>query len=97
MMRLTYVAAGDPEGLRTSQYAEMADGGDDLYRTNIQIGELNSINASLALIRYKQLKGFYVDATDAIHLLFDVTDLKTASIIPGGDVDGEDEDDAEAA
>ena len=65
MMRVTYVAPGDPLGLRHARLVEMGVGGDDLYRSNIQIGELNSLNACLALIRYKQLRGFYVDATQA--------------------------------
>jgi hypothetical protein len=86
MVRLTYVAAGDPRGLRQKGYAEMADGGDDLYRTNIQIGELNALNACLALIRYKQLRGFYGQTIAYDHLLMDITDLKTAGEGPDDEV-----------
>ena len=80
MMRVTYVAPGDALGLRNAQLVEMGDGGEDLYRTSIQMGELNALNACLALARYKQLRGFYVDAVDGPHLLFDVTDLRTVVI-----------------
>ena len=31
------------------------------YRTFVQIAELNALNAALAVIRYKQLRGFYTD------------------------------------
>ena len=31
------------------------------YRVFVQIGELNALNAVLAVIRYKQLRGFYAD------------------------------------
>jgi hypothetical protein len=34
---------------------------DDLYRRNIQIAELNALNAALAVIKWKKLCGFYVD------------------------------------
>ena len=34
---------------------------DDTYATNIQVAELNALNASLAVIRWKRLCGFYVD------------------------------------
>jgi len=103
MMRITYVAAGDPLDLRHAQLAEMGDGGENLYRSNIQIGELNALNACLALIRYKQLRGFYVDSTDGAHLLFDVTDLRTVTSTiddgeeTGGEADLDDDDEAEAA
>lgn len=38
-------------------------GGDDdeLYRSNIQVGDLNRLAATLAVIQYKQLRGFYAD------------------------------------
>ena len=41
--------------------AEMSDQPDDIYRTNIQISEINALNACLAVIRYKQIRGFYFE------------------------------------
>jgi hypothetical protein len=35
--------------------------GDDVYAQNIQIAELNALNAALAVIKWKQLVGFYAD------------------------------------
>lgn len=32
---------------------------DEAYKTNIQIAELNALNAAIAVIRWKQFKGFY--------------------------------------
>jgi hypothetical protein len=40
-----------------------ADGGNNLYSTNIQVGELNALNAMLAVIRWKKMYGFYRDAS----------------------------------
>jgi hypothetical protein len=34
---------------------------DDDYRTNIQVAELNALNAALAVIKWKKLRGFYLD------------------------------------
>lgn len=56
--------------------AQLADSPDDMYRTNVQIGELNALNACLAVIRFKQLRGFYLEATPNYHLLFEIADLK---------------------
>lgn len=39
----------------------MPEGGDALYETNIQVADMNAINAMLAVIRWKQYFGFYVD------------------------------------
>jgi hypothetical protein len=37
------------------------DGADDEYSTNIQIADLNMLNAALAVIKWKKLCGFYQD------------------------------------
>lgn len=37
---------------------------DDPYSTNIQVAELNALNATLAVVRWKKLLGFYVDLAD---------------------------------
>lgn len=78
MVRTTYYPPDRAAELRDRQLAELKDGPENLYRTNIQIGELNALNASLAIIRYKQLRGFYVEELSNIHLLFGVADLKVA-------------------
>ncbi len=53
---------------------QLVDGPDDEYKENIQVAELNALNAALAIIRYKQLRGFYADDVDAFNLLFSVSD-----------------------
>ncbi len=77
MLRTTYYAAEHARAMREKRLAELADNPDDLYRTNIQIGELNALNACLAVIRFKQLRGFYFEEIPYYHLLFEVGDLKT--------------------
>ena len=78
-LRTTYTAMGDGEGVRGRGWAEMVDLPDDQYRRNVQISELNALNAALAVIRYKQLRGFYVDDFPAQHLLMETGSLRVLS------------------
>ena len=76
MLRTTYFASERSQVMREKSLAEMHDGPENLYRTNVQIAELNAFNAALAVIRYKQLRGFYTEVDPMCHLLFDLADLK---------------------
>lgn len=76
MLRTTYYSADNASRVRDEGLAELVDDPDGLYRTNIQIGELNALNACLAVIRFKQLRGFYLQETPYYHLLFGVGNLK---------------------
>lgn len=44
----------------------------DPYRTNIQTADLNALNAILAVLRWKRLRGFYHDLCDEPTSIFDV-------------------------
>lgn len=46
------------------------DGADDPYGQNVQIVELNALNAALAVIKWKKLVGFYLDEEDERHTLY---------------------------
>ncbi len=75
MLRATYFAADNAEALRDRDLAELVDHGNDEYRVNVQTAELNALNACIAVIRYKQIKGFYLDENAFNHMLFKVNDL----------------------
>jgi hypothetical protein len=47
--------------------------GEDDYRTNIQIAELNALNASMAVIRWKKHLGIYADLAGEGHSVFSVS------------------------
>lgn len=79
MLRVTYYSREGAAAMRTRQLAEMSDAPDNLYKANIQIAELNALNACLALVRYKQLLGFYVEDDPILHLLFAIRDLGITS------------------
>jgi hypothetical protein len=75
-IRATYYPAGKAAELRAKQLAEEVDDPDDVYRNSVQIAELNALNACLAVIRYKQVRGFYVDDGAPQHLLLDIANLR---------------------
>ena len=76
-IRATYYSANDAAKVRNMQLAEMADDPDDMYRSNVQISELNALNASVAMVRYKQLRGFYVEESAIYHFLMGIENMRT--------------------
>jgi hypothetical protein len=76
-IRATYYGVSNAVEIRKMQLAEMVDNPDDIYRRNVQIAELNALNACIAMIRYKQLRGFYFDDSACYHLLMGVENLRT--------------------
>jgi molybdopterin/thiamine biosynthesis adenylyltransferase len=43
---------------------------EDIYQTNIQVADMNALNAALAVIKWKQLRGFYQDVAEVYHTTF---------------------------
>jgi len=77
MIRATYYSNENGRRVRDKGLAELIDSPNDIYRNNIQISELNALNASLAVIKFKQLRGFYYEEIPEYHLLFDIGDCRT--------------------
>ncbi len=50
----------------------LASAGDNEYTTNIQIAELNALNATLAVIRWKKHRGFYLDLEREHHSTYTI-------------------------
>jgi len=76
MLRVTYYSCQRAAQTRAEGHAELAEQPDALYHKNVQICELNALNASLAIIRFKQLRGFYVEDATLYHLLFEIADMR---------------------
>ncbi len=76
MLRTTYYAADNAQAIRDMGLAELSEHENEIYRTNIQIGELNALNACMAVIRFKQLRGFYFQQIPYYHLLLTLGELK---------------------
>jgi molybdopterin/thiamine biosynthesis adenylyltransferase len=76
MLRTTYFSYDNSQKVKDQRVAPVANDPDNLYRSNIQISELNALNASLAIIRFKQLRGFYAEEIPYYNMLFNVADQK---------------------
>lgn len=76
MIRTTFYDIANASSVRKMKWAEEYENQNDQYRNNIQIGELNALNASLAVIKYKQIRGFYFNEATLINTLFEIGDMK---------------------
>lgn len=74
MVRVTYYSAENAEQVKQENLAELNDRPDDIYQENIQISELNALNAALAIVKFKQVRGFYYENPVEYHRLFEVCD-----------------------
>ena len=74
-MRVTHFSRARGTEIKAMQLAPTHDAQDDIYKANIQIAELNALNASLAVILYKKHLGFYVDDEPLYNLLFEIGDM----------------------
>lgn len=79
MLRTVYFSIEHAQTTLGKNVVPLTDPTDDIYRNNIQISELNALNACLAIIKYKQLKGFYTDDNSFYHTLFNLESLKVIS------------------
>lgn len=79
MMRVTYFPVDMAQKIQSEQLVDSLDGPENIYRSNIQIGELNAMNAGFAVMRYKQVRGFYTEDNPYYHMLFDLWDQQTAT------------------
>lgn len=74
-LRTTSFSEESAQEIVNKRLAPLSDIPDDVYKNNIQISELNALNACLATIKYKQLRGFYVDDNSYYHTLFNIDGL----------------------
>ncbi len=71
-LRTTLFTEENATDMLSKRLAPLDDIPDDIYKNNIQISELNALNACFAIIKYKQFKGFYAADISCIHHLFDI-------------------------
>ena len=70
-VRVTTATAGKSDHL--GDRVSFAGGlGEDDYSSNIQIADLNALNAALAVIKWKKLLGFYQDLDQEHHCLYTI-------------------------
>jgi hypothetical protein len=67
------VTTGTPSGHEhLASRVPMQDREDDIYASNIQIAELNMMSASLAVMKWKKMCGFYHDHIQYHNLTYTV-------------------------
>jgi hypothetical protein len=71
ILRVTTSTARKRDHFRGRVSFEDAPGDDDYHR-NIQIADLNALNAALAVMRWKKLFGFYRDLKSEHHSQFSI-------------------------
>lgn len=70
-LRVTTSTPGMREQVRAKGRIPLQGTGvDDVYSRNIQVADLNMVNAGLAVMRWKRFKGFYVDLEHEHFTLF---------------------------
>ena len=52
------------------KHVSFTDAVDNVYATNIQIADLNMLNAALAVLRWKKFAGFYQDLENEHHTTY---------------------------
>ena len=72
MLRVTYYPPEEAASRIAQHWTELEDADDAAYRVNIQTAELNALNASLAVIKFKQLRGYYLDSRQYFHEIYEV-------------------------
>ena len=70
IIRSTTVTAAHPE--LASRVPTVSVEGEDDYRSNVQIAELNALNAILAVLAWKRYRGIYADADGPVNTMFSI-------------------------
>lgn len=72
MVRTDLLLPGQAQEVLDKKLIPLTDPPGDEYRQNIQIAELNALNASIAMLLFKQHCGFYARQNPVYHLLMNM-------------------------
>lgn len=70
--RTTLVTKAKSDHFDTRVHQGQDDANDDIYASNIQVADMNALNAAFAVIKWKQFCEFYQDSFGAHHTSFSV-------------------------
>ncbi|MFI7131336.1 ThiF family adenylyltransferase [Nonomuraea sp. NPDC050153] len=97
-VRITVSLPGRIEHIQRDSLISFFVGDDAEYDTNLQVAELNSLTANLAIFRYKKHLGFYVDTENELHTVYAIDSNELYNRYGTPSVQSEDiEPDAQAA
>lgn len=83
IIRVTASTPGKRQHVHDGRISFGGGGGDDVYSSNIQVADLNALNAVLAVIKWKKIRGFYRDLEKECHCTY-TTD---GNMLLNGDLD----------
>lgn len=73
ILRVTASTPDNREHVYQKQRVSFADdGGEGVYASNIQVADLNLLNAAMALIKWKKIRGFYWDSEQEYHSMYTI-------------------------
>lgn len=67
ILRVTTSTPAKREHVHAGRMSFAGGGAQDLYASNIQVADLNALNACLAVVKWKKLRGFYRDLENEHH------------------------------
>jgi hypothetical protein len=70
ILRITASTPAKRDHIHAGRIDFSDDKGEDLYATNIQVADLNALNAVMAVIKWKKLRGFYRDLEGEHHCTY---------------------------
>lgn len=70
ILRVTTSTKDKREHVHSGRISFAGGGEKDIYASNIQVADLNALNAALAVIKWKKLKGFYRDLENEHHCTY---------------------------
>lgn len=70
ILRVTASTPGKRDHVHAGRISFAGGGAEDIYASNIQVADLNALNAVLAVIKWKKLRGFYRDLEREHHCTY---------------------------
>lgn len=70
ILRMTVSTPGMRDQVHNGRISFGDGGGPDVYSSNIQVADLNALNAVLAIIKWKKIRGFYRDLEKEHHCTY---------------------------
>lgn len=67
ILRVTTSTPAKRDHIHAGRISFEGGGGQDVYASNIQVADLNALNACLAVVKWKKLRGFYRDLENEHH------------------------------
>ena len=67
ILRVTTSTPEKRDHIHAGRISFEGGGGQDVYASNIQVADLNALNACLAVVKWKKLRGFYRDLDNEHH------------------------------